>query len=231
MLFDFYGTLARATSWGPSYAEVLARHGVELHDEIRRRWVSDAFDGLEHHEHSISRDAYVAWEKRRLADMVAECGVGEDDLAVLVDDLWQAGKTWSLEPYPETHEVLRALRDRAVTVAVCSNWDWDLDRALDAAGVTELVDVAVTSAQAGARKPHRRIFDVTLDALGGGIGPDEALFVGDSWHADVEGPLTVGMRAVHVHRVDDNRDVPPTTGLDGRVHRAPDLCAVLDLVA
>ena len=230
MLFDFYGTLAKATSWGPSYAEVLAGHGVELHDDIRRRWVSDAYDGLEHHEHSTSRDAYVAWEKRRLADMVAECGVGEDDLAALVDDLWQAGKTWSLEAYPETHEVLQALRARHVTVAVCSNWDWDLDRALEAAGVTtDLVDVAITSAQAGARKPHRRIFEVTLEAIGNGVGPGDALFVGDSWHADVEGPLALGMRAVHVQRRDDDREVPATTGLDG-VHRVGDLCAVLDLV-
>ena len=76
VLFDFYGTLAHAESWGPTYAEVLAGHGVALSDEVRRQWVSDAWDGLEHVEHSVDRDRYVAWEKRRLAEMVAAWAPG-----------------------------------------------------------------------------------------------------------------------------------------------------------
>jgi putative hydrolase of the HAD superfamily len=228
VLFDFYGTLAHAESWGPSYTDVLAAHGVALDDDVRRRWVSDAFDGLEHVEHSVDRDTYVAWEKSRLLEMVTASGVGPDDAVRLADDLWAAGKQWSLRPFPETATVLTEVRERGIAVVVCSNWDWDLGRALDAAEVTELVDVAVTSAQAGARKPHRRIYDVTLEAAGG-LAPDQVLFVGDSWHADVEGPLAVGMTPVHVRRPDDTRPVPdePPAG----VYRVTDLCGVLDLVA
>jgi putative hydrolase of the HAD superfamily len=188
--------------------------------------VSDAYDGLEHLEHSASRDAYVAWEKSRLAAMVRACGVGDDDAPRLVDDLWTAGKSWSLRPYPETATVLTVLREQGLAVVVCSNWDWDLDRALHAAEVTDLVDVAVTSAQAGARKPHRRIYDVTLDAAGG-LEPEEVVFVGDSWHADVEGPRAIGMTAVHVARPDDRRLAP--TELPAGVHRVGDLTGVLDL--
>lgn len=226
VLFDFYGTLAHAESWGPTYEEVLAGHGVTLTDDVRRRWVSDAFDGLEHVEHSVDRDAYVAWEKRRLVEMVLGSGVGPDDAPRLADDLWAAGKQWSLRPFPETPAVLTTLRDRGIGVVVCSNWDWDLDLALDAADILELVDVAVTSAQAGARKPHRRIFDVTL-AAAGGLAADEVLFVGDSWHADVEGPLGVGMTAVHVQRPDDRRDVPADDALPAGAHRVADLGGVL----
>ena len=229
VLFDFYGTLAHATSWGPSYESVLAGYGVTLSDDVRRQWVSDAWDGLEHVEHSVDRDAYVAWEKRRLIEMVAACGVGGDDAARLADDLWTAGKQWALAAFPETTAVLGDLRERGIGVVVCSNWDWDLDRALDAAGVVDLVDVAVTSAQAGARKPHRRIFDVTLRAAGG-LSPDDVLFVGDSWHADVDGPLAVGMRPVHVCRPDDERAVPGDDELPDGVHRVTDLCGVLDLL-
>lgn len=230
VLFDFYGTLAHAVSWGPSYESVLASHGVTLADDVRRRWVSDAWDGLEHVEHSADRETYVAWEKLRLAEMVAACGVGADDAARLAEDLWSAGKQWSLRAFPETDTVLRTLRARGVAVVVCSNWDWDLDRALDAAGVTGLVDVAVTSARAGARKPHRRIYDVTLEAAGG-LAADDVVFVGDSWHADVEGPLGVGMRPVHVRRPDDQRAVPGDDELPHGVHRVSDLCGVLDLLA
>jgi putative hydrolase of the HAD superfamily len=227
VLFDFYGTLAYAESWGPSYGDVLAGHGITLEDDVRRQWVSDAFDGLDHGEHSVSREAYVAWEKQRLADMLADCGVGPDDAPRLVDDLWRAGKTWTLAAYPETRAVLGELRARGVTVAICSNWDWDLDRALRSAGIDDLVDVAVTSAQAGARKPHRRIFDATLAALGM-QRPDGSLFVGDSWHADVEGPRALGMTAVHVRRADDGREAPEE--LPEGVHRVADLRGVLALL-
>jgi putative hydrolase of the HAD superfamily len=229
VLFDFYGTLAHATTWGPSYEEVLAGHGVMLTDDVRRRWVSDAFDGLEHVEHSVDRDAYVAWEKSRLVEMVVGCGVGTDDAARLADDLWGAGKQWSLEAFPETVAVLDELRRRSIAVVVCSNWDWDLDRALESAGISAFVDVWVTSAQAGARKPHRRIYDETLRAAGG-VGPDDVVFVGDSWHADVEGPLALGMPAVHVRRPDDQRDVPSDEALPPDAHRVTDLCGVLDVL-
>lgn len=226
VLFDFYGTLARATSWGPSYEEVLAAHGVSLPEEVRARWVSDAFDGLEHAEHSVSRERYVAWEKARLARMLADCGVGPEDAAPLVEELWRAGKSFTMAAYPEVPGVLDALRRAGVVVGVCSNWDWDLDAALASAGLDRLVDVAVTSARAGARKPHPRIFRQALAALGE-PEPAAVLFVGDTWHADVVGPLAVGMRAVHLVRPGDERPAPPPPP---GVHRAPDLHAVAALV-
>jgi putative hydrolase of the HAD superfamily len=228
VLFDFYGTLAHATAWGTSYDDVLARHGYTLVADARARWTSDAFDGLEHVEHSASRDSYVAWERTRLTDMARACGVGDDDLTALVDDLHRESKAWSLAPYPEAVEVLGELRRRGITVAVCSNWDWDLDRALAQAGLDGLVDVQVTSAQAGARKPHRRIFDRTLASAG--VTPEEAIMVGDSWTPDVEGPLALGIRAVHVLRPDDTRTTPAPPSLPPGAVRSADLRVVLDLV-
>jgi putative hydrolase of the HAD superfamily len=161
--------------------------------------------------------------------MVVGCGVGADDAVRLADDLWVAGKQWSLQAFPETVAVLDELRRRSIAVVVCSNWDWDLDVALDAAGITPLVDVWVTSAQAGARKPHRRIYDETLRAAGD-VAPRDVVFVGDSWHADVEGPLALGMPAVHVRRPDDGRDVPADGALPPGAFRVADLCGVLDVV-
>ena len=220
VLFDFYGTLARAVAWGPSHEEVFERHGYTLDPGAWDRVAElDLLDGVEHVEQSASRDRYVAWERERLRERAAACGVGEDDLERLVADLHDATKTYTLEPYPEAAAVLKALRDGGVTVAVCSNWDWDLDRALASTGVAGLVDVVVTSAQAGARKPHPRIFRHTLERCGG--EPAEALFVGDTWVPDVEGPRAVGMAAVHVRRDRDGDPGPEAVG---------DLRAVLDLV-
>lgn len=226
VLFDFYGTLAQATSWGPSYEEVLAAHGVDLPEEVRARWMSDAFDGLEHVEHSVSRERYVAWERARLGRMLAECGVDPTGADTLVEELWRAGKSFTMAAYPEVPVVLAELRRAGIAVGVCSNWDWDLDVALASAGLAGLVDVAVTSARAGARKPHPRIFREALAALGD-PEPHSVLFVGDSWHADIEGPIALGMRALHVVREGDERPAPPPPR---GVSRASDLVAVLGAV-
>jgi putative hydrolase of the HAD superfamily len=47
------------------------------------------------------------------------------------------------------------------------------------------VNGAVTSARAGARKPHPVIFQHASERLG--VIFDEVVFVGDSWRPDVEG--------------------------------------------
>ena len=226
VLFDFYGTLARAVSWGDPHEQVFARHGLAF-DAERWGWnfVGEANDGDEHLEHSVSRDAYVAWEMERLRRRAKSCGVGDDDLDALVADLHTASKTYTLKAYDEVPDVLAALRERGLIVAICSNWDWDLGRAVAMAGLDGMADVVVTSAQAGARKPHPRIYRHTLERCF--VAPPEALFVGDTLYADVEGPLAYGMPAVHVWR-DDMVGDPPD--LPEGATRAPDLGVVLDLV-
>ena len=58
--------------WGPTYEATLALKGFSLPAEVVARWTAEAFDGVEHVEHSRSRDHYVAWERERLREMVRE---------------------------------------------------------------------------------------------------------------------------------------------------------------
>ena len=198
MLFDFFGTLARALSWGPGPAEVLAGHGLALDPAAFARWQHEGADGADHGPHSADRDRYVAWERARWRALAAGCGAGPDRLEAVSDALLVASKDYVLAAYDDAPTTLSALRDLGVTVAVCSNWDWDLDVALDTCGLSGLVDVAVTSARAGARKPHPRIYEAALAACG--AAPADTLFVGDTWLADVIGPAAAGIRPVHLCR-------------------------------
>src|SRR5438876_12393412 len=61
VILDFYGTLARAVSWGPLASELFARRGLPFDQPTwdHHRW--DALDGLDHQEFSGSREAYEAW--------------------------------------------------------------------------------------------------------------------------------------------------------------------------
>ena len=224
ILFDFYGTLARAVSYGLTFEEVFGRRGLELDQQFRDVWASQTADGQAHFEHSRNRDDYRAWERQRIRAAVQACGVRDDLVETLAAELHAASKDFTLKAYDEVPEVLTELRDRGLTVAVCSNWDWDLDRSLEQAGLAAVPEVVVTSARVGARKPHPAIYAETLARCR--VGPGEALFVGDSWGPDVEGPLAEGMSAIHVWRDDAaGRGEPPP--LMPGVQRVADLRGVL----
>jgi putative hydrolase of the HAD superfamily len=197
VLFDFYGTLARATRW-VSVDVVLAEHGVELADDVRSRYWNDGLDGIEHLEHSRSRDHYVAWQQERILAMLAETDLHPGEYELVLEKLQAGNAARVLEPYDEVPEVLGALRSQGLTLAICSNWDWDLAEAVADAGLTDAVDVVVSSAWAGARKPHPRIFEHTLAKVG--VEPSEVVFVGDTWGPDVVGPRAMGMTPVYLRR-------------------------------
>ena len=102
------------------------------------------------------------------------------------------------EAWDDAAPALEALRALGLRLIVVSNWDCSLPSVLAAAGLRELVDGVVTSAEVGAAKPDRRIFEAAL-ALGG-CDPAEALHVGDSPDNDVAGANALGIRAVLLDR-------------------------------
>lgn len=209
VLLDFYGTLAEAVDRGPSIAEVMRAHGGDGAVDPATLSGPDPLDGTEHLEPSTSRAAYVAWERARLRRLAASAGIRPSCLEEVVDDLHRAVKTYTLRVYDEVFDALDLLRGRGLGLAVCSNWDWDLPDLLDRLGLAAAVDVVVTSARAGARKPHPRIYAHTLELLG--VEAADALFVGDSLGPDVSGPRACGIPAAHLVR-DDRHDGPLPEG-------------------
>jgi putative hydrolase of the HAD superfamily len=216
VVFDFYGTIAWHGEAALSpYAAVFSRHGYRLDEAVEADYFA-TYDGIGHAEHSTSEAAYESWVRHRLAGLARACGVREDDVAPLLDAL-RVQDASPVVPYPDAAETLEVLRRRGFRLGVCSNWGWDLDRSIEQAGLGPLIDAAVTSARVGARKPHRAIYEAITGALG--VPATETLFVGDSLHPDVTGPLSLGMRAAHVWREpsDSARRAPPLPAEAGRV--------------
>jgi putative hydrolase of the HAD superfamily len=229
VIFDFYNTLAETTRWGPSWEELVSELGYDLPPDVRERWWNDGIDGTEHDEHSISRDHYVAWQQSRVRSMLGECGVPTAVQDVLIERVREIGAHNRIEAYEEVEQVLGELRASGVALAICSNWDWDLHEALESAGLTGSVDLAVSSAWVGARKAHPRIYSHTLEQLG--VAPDDTLFVGDTWACDVDGPRAAGMRAVYLRRphLGVDHTAPEQDQWPSDVHHARDLRAVAGL--
>ena len=230
VIFDFYGTLAHfadagGSNYQSSYQTIFAALGYTLEQSVLDDYFS-RYDGVEHGEHSISEEAYEAWVRTRLRDLTGclwrarsarrgpgRCPAGVDQGAMV--------------PYPEAAATLLSLREAGLAIGVCSNWGWELDAFLDQVGLLALVDVGVTSARAGARKPHPDIYDVSVSALG--VDTAEVVFVGDSWEPDVRGPRRVGMTAVHVWREEERHGLRPPA-LEPGDHRVGDLTGVLEIV-
>jgi putative hydrolase of the HAD superfamily len=196
VLFDFYGTLAHWSGESHGYTVVFAQFGCPLPDDVLGAYMARD-DGVAHQEHSANAATYEAWVRSRLRDLTTACRVPAAECEGLIDAL-RAADQGDMVAYPEAAATLAALADAGFAIGVSSNWGWELDPFLEQVGLRHLVDAAVTSARAGARKPHPQMYAVSLAAVG--VGATEAVFVGDSWGPDVEGPQHAGMAAVHLWR-------------------------------
>jgi putative hydrolase of the HAD superfamily len=120
--------------------------------------------------------------------------------------------------YPDALQTLVRLRSNGMQVGLVSNTLWPKEfhlRDLARYEILHLFDSMVFSSELGYAKPHPTIFRHCLADLG--VEPEEAVFVGDRFDADVEGAQKVGMRAVlkkHPQRMPIDR-VRPDGVIDG----------------
>jgi putative hydrolase of the HAD superfamily len=228
VILDFYGTLGESDWVEHWFHQVVAERGYHLDRSADKQWAVEAWDGMEHDGHSISEEAYARWERDRWREVLLASDVAEADVVGLIDAIDERRRQFRMTVYPEVPGVLGELRARGLRLGVCSNWDWDLDRHLAEAGIAHLLDGRVSSAWIGCRKPHRRIYEVALGAVGATAA--ETVFVGDNWASDVEGPIAAGMRAVHVWRHERAPSWVPEPPPDGSVPRITDLTGLLELL-
>lgn len=107
----------------------------------------------------------------------------------------------TLEPEAGMPEALAALDALGLRIACVSNAFMGADvlnRILDERGLGRYNELTISSCELGYRKPHPRIYEAALEALG--LPAAAAVFVGDRLDADVEGPAALGMRTVLTHQ-------------------------------
>jgi len=143
-------------------------------------------------------EASLAELRERCAALVSEQLGVEIGAGELVDAI-------RFEAYPDAVPALIDLRERGERLVAVSNWDCSLPEVLDRVGVGELLDGAVSSAAAGARKPDPAIFGPALELAG--VSPAEALHVGDTPAEDVEGAQAAGIRSLLIDRDGNDGDI------------------------
>jgi putative hydrolase of the HAD superfamily len=106
----------------------------------------------------------------------------------------------SFELFPDTVPVLEALRDAGWRHIILSNHVPELHNLVRELGVLPLFDEIISSALIGYEKPHPRVFEIGLEAVG---EAEEVWMVGDNPVADVEGAEALGIPAILVRREGD----------------------------
>jgi putative hydrolase of the HAD superfamily len=137
-------------------------------------------------------------------------------LDAALDDLWDyhmAHNLWEHVP-PDVVPALERLAGLGITLAIASNANGVLQRALERLGLARYFLAICDSCVEGAEKPDPRFFEIVLERSGG--RPETTLHVGDLYHVDVVGARSAGLRALLMDPYDLYRgfDVERVKSLD-----------------
>ena len=97
-------------------------------------------------------------------------------------------------------EALERLRGAGFKLAVVSNSEGTIEQMLTEIGLRDLFATVIDSSVVGLTKPDPRIFALALERLG--VEANEALMVGDSPSADIDGARAAGIRAALIDPYD-----------------------------
>jgi putative hydrolase of the HAD superfamily len=212
VLLDSLGTLLRLEPPAPRLRAELARRGFEVDAELAERaFAAEIAYYVEHHSEGRDRSSLAELRNRCAAVLHDVLAVPGLPIATAREAMLDSIR---FEPYDDAAPALRELRRRGLRLVVASNWDCSLRAVLERAGLAVLVDGVAGSAEVGARKPDRALFEAALRLARCAAG--EAVHVGDSPVNDVDGARAAGIRPVLVDR-------------DGRGERPPEVPVVAGL--
>jgi len=121
---------------------------------------------------------------------------GHEALWIRLERVYTDPRTWV--PFEDTVPLLDALDERGIAAVIVSNWTTHLRRILEHHGLLPRMAAMIGSCEVGVEKPDPRIFGLALRALD--IRPEQAIHVGDSVAADVEGARAAGIRPLLLDR-------------------------------
>jgi putative hydrolase of the HAD superfamily len=203
VVFDWYATLGAPAPedwWNKMFSLIEAAGGV-IPESAVGGWSTPA---LEHLEASTDEATYGAYEDTQLRQLFEACGLSPETQDELAPAILEMREIESIAVFPDVVELLEKLRAEGVTLALCSNWSWDLARHLEFNEITRYFDIVICSAIVGYRKPHPNIFErllTELSTLHPKLDRSRIAFVGDDWNADVEGASSAGLTPFHIARV------------------------------
>ncbi len=230
ILLDVGDTMAKAyPSWRDVYATVFAPHGIQADGDdfeaaFREAWAEWA------HEGPFEATEEASFQRLMELDQLVFDRLGYPDLPESffrdVDAAFRQRSAFYV--FPDVIPALDVMQAAGLRLAVVSNWGWAAPELLQTLELARHFEVMSISARVGYQKPHPAIFEHALHLLG--VGPDEAIHIGDDPQADVVGARRVGIEPVLIDRR-GRIDTPIGAGSGtGQVALVRDFWQLLDLL-
>jgi putative hydrolase of the HAD superfamily len=219
VVFDWYATLGAPAEndWWLKMFSMIEGAGGVIPEFARGGWTTPE---LEHLEFSSDEATYRSYEQAQLDRLLEASGLSAAARAELSPRIMELRDVEYIKVFPDVVGLLEQLRADGTTLALCSNWSWDLGRHLAHNAVEHYFDIVICSAIVGFRKPHPGIFDALLaelDRVLPELQRSRIAFIGDDWNADVEGAAAIGLAPIHLARegcvVTKHSEVPCITNL------------------
>lgn len=177
--FDVFGTLVRIERPTRPFRKLVRL----LHEAGRPRQRDDGIRAMSH-----------CVDLRQMASLFGGM-VGEEDLRALEAELHE--EIQSITLFADAAPTLRALKDRGIKIALCSNLAAPYGPpVLDMLPIQP--DFCAWSYEARAVKPQSAIYQYLCDGIA--CRPDEILMIGDTAEADRDGPRRFGIHGYHLNR-------------------------------
>lgn len=179
VIFDVYGTLAEIRNKTAPYRKLL-----ELGEaQGRPRQAADA-------ELIMSRPL-------GLSEAATNLGIELNETERLHLEALLAAEIESIELFDDVVSCLQQLQQSGLKLALCSNLAAPYAQPI-ADSLPISLDAYTWSFSTGAIKPTASIYLHTCKALG--LSPQEVVMVGDTYDADVAGPINAGLQAIWLRR-------------------------------
>jgi putative hydrolase of the HAD superfamily len=193
---DFTLIFPGPTFQGAGYARFCAEQGVEVDADAFEAAVAAASFILDDVEEPLYDEGLFVHYTATIIEHMG--GRGPKVVPVAREIYAQWAMNHHFELYEDVAPTLEALAARGLSLGVISNSHRSLEAFKAHFRLDRHISAAVSSFEHGYMKPHRSIFERALQEAG--VRAPEALMVGDSLRADVEGALSAGMNAVLIRR-------------------------------
>ena len=104
----------------------------------------------------------------------------------------------SLKLFDDAKKLLSILKDKKISTSIVTNFDSDGKSLSESLGISELVDFVITSKDAGASKPSKKIFDYALNYIN--TKPENCIFIGDQIETDILGAKRANIMPLLIDR-------------------------------
>jgi putative hydrolase of the HAD superfamily len=224
-------------TWADVISDVAGIHGASITSDAliaaERRIapvIASRFRDGERHTTSLEKSqSHWTW---RYSEMLGLCGVPErliPTIAKACHTRFNDFDTWVLfeDARPLLDELDRRRRQDGLIVGVVSNWEEWLEPLLIHRDLARHFDFLVVSGVVQSEKPDEAIFDAALARAGlTRSQSNQAMHVGDSLTADVEGARALGIRPVLLDR--DVRYPPERTSGSAVIRSLAELPRLID---